>query len=195
MARFPRMRITFKEWAVVVDALGHGEQIIIFRKGGISEGRGGFQVEHDHFLLFPTLFHQQRESVLPVAQSRYDELAQGLLPSVVRIEYFATVADWKFVDSIESALRLEDQHIWRSEVIRDRFNWGKSKGVYAMAVRVFRLPQPAERPMRPEYDGCKSWVELDADISVSDAQPVLAAREFEEKMRCLHAALEPAAPV
>ena len=34
------MRTAFKEWAIVVDALGRGEQIIILRKGGISEGRG-----------------------------------------------------------------------------------------------------------------------------------------------------------
>ncbi len=30
------MRIAFKEWMIVVDALGRGEQIIILRKGGIS---------------------------------------------------------------------------------------------------------------------------------------------------------------
>ncbi len=39
------MRIAFKEWAVIVDALGRGDQILILRKGGISEGRGGFQIE------------------------------------------------------------------------------------------------------------------------------------------------------
>ncbi|HEY6229533.1 MAG TPA: DUF1802 family protein, partial [Verrucomicrobiae bacterium] len=66
------MRIAFKEWAVIVDALGTGRQIVILRKGGISEGRGGFQVDHPEFLLFPTLFHQQRESVLPEAQARFD---------------------------------------------------------------------------------------------------------------------------
>ena len=61
------MRTAFKEWAIVVDALGRGEQILILRKGGIAEGRGGFKPEHERFLLFPTLFHQQRESVLPAA--------------------------------------------------------------------------------------------------------------------------------
>ncbi len=69
------MRAAFKEWAVIVDALGRGAQSIILRKGGISEGRGGFKMEHPRFLLFPTLFHQQRESVLPTAQARYDEIA------------------------------------------------------------------------------------------------------------------------
>ncbi len=59
------MRTAFKEWAIIVDALGRREQIIILRKGGISEGRDGFQMEHPQFLLFPTLYHQQRESVTP----------------------------------------------------------------------------------------------------------------------------------
>src|SRR5258708_6269605 len=39
----PAMRVSteiaFKEWAVVADALGHGEQILILRKGGIREIR------------------------------------------------------------------------------------------------------------------------------------------------------------
>jgi hypothetical protein len=30
------MRIAFKEWAVVVDALGRGDQIIILRKGAVA---------------------------------------------------------------------------------------------------------------------------------------------------------------
>ena len=38
----------------MIDALGRGEQIIILRKGGIHEGRGGFQVDQPEFWLFPT---------------------------------------------------------------------------------------------------------------------------------------------
>ncbi len=186
----PPVRVAFKEWAVVVDALGRGDQIIILRKGGISEGPGGFQLEHNRFCLFPTLFHQQRESVQPTAQIRYDALAPKLSPNSVHLQFFAEVADWKFLDSLEAALRLRGQHIWREEVIRDRFDWGKSKSIYAMAVRVFRLPMPVELPMRTDYGGCKSWVELDTIVSTEDAQPVLTAREFNDKLQSFHAALE-----
>jgi hypothetical protein len=184
------VRIAFKEWAVVVDALGRGDQIIILRKGGISEGRGGFQIEHERFFLFPTLFHQQRESVQPAAQARYDALAPKLSPSAVRLEFFAEVSDWKFLDSLESALRLRGQHIWREEVIRERFDWGKAKSIYAMAVRVFRLPLPVELPMRADYGGCKSWVDLDEIISIDGAQPVLTEREFNGKLQAFRTALE-----
>ena len=173
-----------------MDALGRGDQIIIFRKGGISEGRGGFQIEHQRFLLFPTLFHQQRESVQPAAQVRYDALAPKLSPSTVHLEFLAEVADWKFIHSLEMALRLRGQHIWREEVIRERFDWGKSKSIYAMAVRVLRLPFAVELPMRANYGGCKSWVDLDEIISIENAQPVLTDREFTGKLAAFHNALE-----
>ena len=67
------MIAAFKEWRVVVDALGRGEQIFILRKGGIHEGRGGFKMDYMEFALFPTEFHQQRDSVIPSAQARFDE--------------------------------------------------------------------------------------------------------------------------
>jgi hypothetical protein len=50
--------IAFKEWAVVVDALGRGEQVLILRKGGIREQRGEFQADHHEFWLFPTRYHE-----------------------------------------------------------------------------------------------------------------------------------------
>ena len=35
----------------MVEALGHGEQILIFRKGGLDEGPGGFEIRHSRFWL------------------------------------------------------------------------------------------------------------------------------------------------
>src|SRR4029077_13319887 len=53
----------FKEWSLVCDAMGAGRQSIILRKGGIAEGRGGFQWQADGFFLFPTHFHEQDRRV------------------------------------------------------------------------------------------------------------------------------------
>ncbi|MEI7728995.1 MAG: DUF1802 family protein [Verrucomicrobiota bacterium] len=173
------MRIAFKEWAIVVDALGHGEQIIILRKGGIAESQGGFKPEHPQFLLFPTLFHQQRDNVLLAAQRRYDEIAPTLPgPDRLHLEYHGEIVYWERLDSLAMAERLRGQHIWRDEVIAERFDWGKQKNIFAMAVRVYRLPQPVDLPMLPAYGGCKSWVELDQDIPLSQAHPVLSDSAF-----------------
>ncbi len=184
------MRAAFKEWAVIVDALGRGEQILILRKGGISEGRGGFQMEHPRFLLFPTLYHQQRESVIPAAQARYDQIAPGFPPpEILRLEYFAEVAACRRLESLSAASALRDEHCWRDEVIADRFDWGREKNIFAIAVRVHRLPRPVELPMSPAYGGCKSWIDLDRDIPVDGATPVLDQAAFDQKLGRFLAAL------
>lgn len=186
------MRVAFKEWAIVVDALGRGEQILILRKGGLSEGREGFRVEHPDFLLFPTLYHHQRESVLPEAQLRFDQIAPHWPPlGIVRLAYFASVADWQRIDSLSVAERLRGQHCWRDEVIANRFDWGRSKNIIALALRVFRLAHEIELAVQPAYGGCKSWVELECDIPVQGAQPVLDEQTFHRKLRLFHAALNP----
>lgn len=184
------MRTAFKEWAIIGDALGHGDQIVILRKGGISEDSGGFQVDHPEFLLFPTVFHQQRESVLPSAQARYDVIAPVFPPpTILRLEYFAEVVAWRRIESLAAAERLRGQHIWRDEVIAERFAWGREHAIYALAVRVFGLGEPCEIPMLPAYGGCKSWIEIDREIMRDGSIPVLSNADFGVKLEKFEQAL------
>ena len=52
--------IGLKEWSVIIEALGRGDQIILLRKGGISEATRRFTVSHDEFFLYPTQFSPGR---------------------------------------------------------------------------------------------------------------------------------------
>lgn len=185
------MRIAFKEWAIVVDALGAGEQILIFRKGGIREGRRGFQVEHSDFLLYPTWQHQQQDLVLPAWQARYAELISNPLPAAeVRLDYLAQVVSWRRLEAIDVVQRLRGQHILRDEVVAQRFEWGKDKNIFVLAVRVFRIEPPVLVPVLPGYAGCKSWVDLEQDLQVNDATPVLSKEAFNAKLNQFHGALD-----
>lgn len=189
------MRAAFKEWAVVVDALGRGEQILILRKGGISEGRGGFKLEHPRFPLFPTLFHQQRESVIPSAQARFDELAPHFpAPDKLRLEFFAEIVFAEQLQSLEQANALRGQHVWRDEVIAERFDWGREKAIFALGVRVHQLRRAIELPMLPSYSGCKSWIEMEQEIATDGSKPVLDEHEFEQKLDRLRGALKQNSP-
>lgn len=184
------MRTAFKEWAVIVDALGRGEQILILRKGGIDEGRGGFRVEHPEFLLFPTRFHQQREQVTPEAQARYDVIEPGLPPpDRLRLEFLAQVVGWRRIGSQEEVLRLSGQHRWRDEVIAERFEWGHEQAIHLLALRVLRLPHPVELPLLPAYGGCRSWVELAEDVATAGSSPVIDEAAFGNRMLTLETAL------
>jgi len=185
------MTAAFKEWAIVVDALGRGEQIFILRKGGIHEGSGGFQMDSAEFLLFPTLFHQQRESVIAKAQSRYDEVAPFFPPAdLLRIEYWAQVVEARRVTSFSNIKRLKGQHIWKQEVLAERFEWGKERAIFAIAFRVFRLPVILELPMRSEYGGCKSWVHIAHPVTTNGSAPVLDNGAFERKLAAFRTAVQ-----
>ena len=183
--------MAFKEWAVIVDALGRGDQIVILRKGGISEESGGFRVDHPEFLLFSTLFHQQRESVIEPAQARYDVIAGDFPPvTTLRLEYFAEVAAWRRIESASTLAALRGQHVWRDELVADRFAWGRDRAIFALAVRVFRLAEPVERPMLPAYGGCKSWIELDREVGRTGATAVLNDSAFSAKLLRFEQALD-----
>ena len=178
----------FKEWAVIVEALGQGEQIVILRKGGIAEGRGGFRAEHERFWLFPTRFHQQAEGVVPEAAARFGGMT---FPpeDVLRIQYAAEVVEARRLESLAAAERLAGQHIWRDDVIAERFDWGRDQGIYAMAVRVRQLAVPMDLPMLEEYGGCKSWVELEPSMDFAATKPVLEDAVFEQKLADFREAL------
>lgn len=184
------MTAAFKEWAIVVDALGRGEQMFVLRKGGIHEGRGGFKMEHSEFLLFPTLFHQQRESVIPAAQRRFDEIAPHLPPAdVLRLEYWAEVVEHYRLENFAAVKRLGGQHVWREEVLAERFEWGREQGIFAIAVRIYRLPIKIELPMLPEYGGCKSWIEVAHPVMPAGSVPVLDDAEFGRRLQKFRAAI------
>jgi hypothetical protein len=186
------MQAAFKEWAIVVDALGQGKQIIILRKGGINEGRGGFRLQQNEFLLFPTLFHQQRESVIPAAQERFDQISPHFpKPAEIKIDYFARVESALKVDSFDAVKRLHRQHIWKDEVLAERFNWGREELIYAIAVRVFRLAKPFTGAMLPEYGGCKSWINLAQEVDLQNSEPILSDQVFAQKLSLLQSALSP----
>ena len=190
----PVVRTAFKEWAAVVDALARGEQILILRKGGIAEGKGGFQLEHERFLLYPTHFHNPHDSVIASAQGRLSEIAGASSPpDQVRIEFAAEVVEARKLDSLADAERLRGQHVWRDEVIARRFDWGRDKRIHALALRVYRVARARILPIIPAYAGCKSWIELEVDFDLDPAMPVLDEAAFGRKLQSFRAAL--AAPI
>src|SRR4029453_15133172 len=69
------MPVAFKEWAVTVRALAEGEQLLTLRKGGIREENKHFEIEHDHFFLYPTFDHQRNDLV---RESHMPELGRAL---------------------------------------------------------------------------------------------------------------------
>lgn len=165
------MTTAFKEWALIVDALGSGRQNIILRKGGIIEEGGEFELKSKKFLLFPTQFHQTNELIKEAWRPFLDGSKYQPDPSSVRLEYFVEVADSRVITDWETLMKLHNYHAWTEDVVKERFNrWEKS--VSMLVVQVFQLLEPIIIELRPEYSGCKSWIEIDEDIELI-GKPVL----------------------
>ena len=168
--------VGFKEWALVCEALGRGEQTIILRKGGIAEGRDGFAFKHREFFLFPTLFHEQVEKT---------RLVEAMLPEPregeIAIEFFAKLEFSAVVTSWEMASALEPFHVLRTEVVRERFEYKEAPGIHVAFVRVFRLSTPWILSELPAYGGCRSWVNLPVLREAIGRKAVLGDAEHQDR--------------
>jgi hypothetical protein len=184
------LRTAFKEWAVICRALAEGRQSLILRKGGIAEDGGQFRPEHDRFLLYPTFFHEQHRTgikpdLLPLLEAvEADRPPTGRL----RFTHFAAVSAVSHVSDLDRALALDTLHGWTADTVRQRFHY-RTPGLFVLTVRVCRLAQPAEVVERPEYAGCKTWVELDTVVDMAGAAPVLSDEAFAEYSRRVSAPL------
>lgn len=168
----------FKEWQSVVRALETGRQILILRKGGIAEGPAGFQLDAGKFWLFPTHFHAQAEKLK--GNMEVDPAAD---PTRVHLSSYAEVVRSKFIEDWSEVSRLDPFHLWTEETVRERFEWSAPPGIFAIAVRVYRLTDPIEVSITPEMQGCKSWVSVPHAFPV--ATPAVEDTDFQTRLAAL----------
>ena len=170
----PVERSALKEWAVLVDAMARGEIVAMVRKGGIREQRAGFSVRHDRFLLYPTFFHEKANELAPRYASQLElSHARKPDPGTIRIEYVASVVGLWQVTELETLRAIEGEHGMAWNAVESRFHYKNKPGVQVIAVRLARLANPVVVPETRRYLGCVSWVELDDDVDVGNAEPVL----------------------
>ena len=172
----------FKEWTLICDALGLGQQSLILRKGGIAEGRAGFRFQHDDFLLFPTLFHEQVSKLKLPGSTPLPARDEGSPIEVryrVQVEWTRDLTDWATVQ------RLAPLHLWQEAEIEKRFRQDDQPGVSLAFIRASRISRPFTFPDAPAYGGCRSWVklpDLPGDITSSPALDDAIHRERERQI-------------
>jgi hypothetical protein len=161
-----------KEWAVVCKALESGNQILLFRKGGIMEFRNGFELKFKNFFLFPTFEHQAKESIRMEYHSTLDDLNRnnGLdntktLPdsnNTSEITSFVEITHFNEVSDLTTLKKLENFHIWTDAYLKTRFDYNPKKPLYLLLLRVYKLNNSIIITNKPEWVGCKSWIQIDS---------------------------------
>jgi hypothetical protein len=185
------MRITnavgLKEWAIIIEALAQGRQLILLRKGGLQEEGGRFTPKHKEFFLFPTYTHQQGKGIKE-AEQRFLKSVKPRVDDYIDLRAYATVAYGVQLKTWEEVAALEPFHIWSAEEIRDRFN-RREPDLTMLALRVYRLPRVIPIAEEPRFKGCRSWVTLDTSVVTDSPIPVLSEKKFLEKLNVVQQAL------
>lgn len=186
--------VALKEWAIVDRYVGSGRQVVLLRKGGIHEQRGGFQVEHREFFLFPTYVHQKAVDLVPGARAEFEAVvAAAPRDRTVTLRHYAVVDEVVTVASIEPLRALAAQQILSWPALEGRFWYRDRPGLHVLLLRVHRLPRPFTIANREAYDGCVSWVELEERLPTAGSVPVLDDAEFARRADAVRRILAPAA--
>jgi len=170
-----------KEWAIVCKAAEEGKQVLLFRKGGIMEYRNGFELKHKNFFLFPTFEHQSMDSIRneykeklknldkPVHTATYKNTRSNSsiknnsdqAQNVTNIDLFVEITYFSEINDINKLEKLEKFHIWNDEYVKMRFNYNPKKPLYLILLRTYKLNDTIKINNKPEWSGCKSWIQLD----------------------------------
>lgn len=186
----PASAVGFKEWALVCDLLTSGQQSLILRKGGIHEGRGGFEWKHRGFFLFPTWFHTQaaklRGDFATTAFPPEEERTGVDIDGYAELTHVWKITDWARVEAIAPL------HAWNEEVVRERFVYDDESCLHIALVRAWKLPKRWSFAYSKSYGGCRSWVNLPEDglTLLPEAAPALSDAVWNETAGRLHSILD-----
>ncbi len=176
-----------KEWAVPIEALLAGEQVIVLRKGGIGEKR--FEIPHERFLLYPSYLHQRPELITPDARERYGHLlGANEEPDAVRIRAWAEVAEAHAIEDPAAIAALSGLHVLSDDYASERLRWRRTQPLWGVVLRIHELEQPLEVRVQAEHGGCVSWIDLDTD-PVGAREPVLDDESFDRAAAAVAEAL------
>ena len=179
----PECRLALKEWASVVRLLEQGEQVLLVRKGGLIDPGEGFEVRAPVFLFYPTREHQTVNYLRPRFVPEF-ERALGEWPTdgQLHLRLVGVAAEIARVRDADAIRRLEWFHPYNDAFIEQRLRWQPGQPLVLVAVRAYRLPRERVLPARPDYAGCKSWVDLDQPVDLTGAKPVLSDEAFNKRI-------------
>ena len=169
-----------REWQSVCDAIAAGRNQLLIRKGGIAEGRAGFELKKNFFGLLPTLFHQMK-----IANPQADAPEPPRVITVIcqLVEAYA-------LSSETDLSSLGALHAYTPEQLAARQTYKTERPLNLLIVRPFRLRQPIELAGGAIKASCKSWVEAPLCHPMGGIEPVTEMNASEAAIQTLRIAIE-----
>lgn len=190
------MKYALKEWNTTVEALGKGQVVAVWRKGGIDdkpnikEPYESFKVEQNQFILYPTFTHQGANKIKEDFLYLFDLSSGPNKDNQVKIKYWAEIEEVITVETVDQLLNVSSELVNNSEHLVSSWNLYPNHRGKILVLRVYSLSDPILITNSLEYTGCKSWIELKIDIPKSGSRAILPFKEFSRKVRLIKALLE-----
>ena len=190
------MKYALKEWSTAIEALGKGQVIAMWRKGGIDDVPNirtpfeSFKIEQNQFILFPTYTHQSPEKVKNEFWFLFDKSNGPNKDNQIKIKYWAELEGAITIETPDQLLRISNQLVNSNEHLMSSWNLHPDHKGKILLLRVYSLNDPILITNSSEYAGCKSWIELKIDIPKAGSKPVLSFKEFNRKARLIRNLLE-----
>ena len=182
--------MALKEWAITIEAMARGDQVLLLRKGGIHEDNKDFRVIHREFLFYPTYLHQKEDLIQPAHQPALRKmLEQPQDFEKVTFSHWAKTEDVLEISDQEKVNDLEPHYIWTTGYAQSRLHWKPMLPLSVLLLRVYKLETPVTVPYLPEYGGCTAWVEVLADVELGRMEPMLSDTEFQRRIDEIKGAL------
>jgi hypothetical protein len=97
-----------------------------------------------------------------------------------KISSFAKVLYEKDIKSNETINALSSFHVWSDAYIQERMNWMPKKPMKAVFLQAFNIEEMMI-PLKTEFQGCKSWVEINSNIN--ESRSVLSDLVIDSKLK------------
>lgn len=185
-------QLALKEWNVVCEAIRQGRQMVLARKGGISEPEGEFQLPRTRFWLFPTYFHEAPARLNDAGRaiiSQMPLLTAAPASEEVRLDLICEVAVAIYIESVEKLSAALAEQVLNREALEQRFYY-RHPGLHLLIIRAYEAAEPALLRPTTTMQGCKSWVELDEPLPAVRKLAVIPDGEFERRKKILLSALD-----
>ncbi len=179
--------VALKEWATVLEAMVRGEQVVLIRKGGLIEPGNGFTLQAETFVFYPTFEHQTVQYLRPEFSGYFDAAMQHRAPEgFVAVDLVGHAVASTVTPDAGVVERLRPYYIYNDAFLTQRLKWQPDTPLTIVVVRAFRLTEPLRITVKPQYTGCKSWVELDDPLSLNGATPVFEEARFQQQLRAIN---------
>jgi hypothetical protein len=186
----------YKEWAVICEALGRGDQSLLLHQAGTDEGDPAFLRNEAQFWLFPTFSQQQQTGIIEDAKTLLQQVETDRPPSgTVRVQYWAEITTIYRVREALPAVLLAHLHYYSEETVLQRLEAGLGGvgGLYVLVVRVWKPPRAVEIAEAADPASRPCWVELAQPLSTENSTPALDDDSFRIVQKQLDMLLSPTA--